>query len=72
MIERRKENSSFVIQQKKLSSSFAWLASNLMPQLPEEAVQLLWINKKLVAKLQGWDCINMTCRSNTQDNLGKG
>lgn len=54
----------------KVVNFFSCLADSLILLMPEETVQSLLINKKLVAKLEWWNCMTMTCHSNIQNNLG--
>ena len=64
-----------------LGVSFSWTSyffvccqhSYLMPQMSEEGVQSLWINKKkLVGNLERWDSMNITCHHKAQINVQKG
>ena len=64
-----------------LGVSFSWTSyffvccqhSYLIPQMSEEGVQSLWINKKkLVGNLERWDSMNITCHHKVQINVQKG
>lgn len=56
----------------KVVNFFSCLTGSLMLLMPEETVQSLLIDKKLVAKLEWWNRMTMTCHSNIQNNLGEG